>query len=103
MFEQPVLEIEDKGSFETVRGAIAGALGPAGAPRFLKTVDRERLRVRDFETILGRGLLGDDAKNAYGRLGNADQGQIRELYLASVEQVSPELRAKFLKVYAYYH
>ena len=103
MFEQPVLEIEDRASFEVVRGAVAGALGPSGAPAFLKHVDRERLRVRDYETILDRGLLGGEARTAYGRLGNADQGQIREFYLASVEQVAPELRAKFLKVYAYYH
>jgi hypothetical protein len=38
----------------------------------------------------------------YKKLGNADQGQIREFYLASVEKVDPALRAKYLKLYAYY-
>jgi len=36
------------------------------------------------------------------KLGNADQGQIREFYLASLERVTPELRQKFFKLYAYY-
>ena len=38
----------------------------------------------------------------YQQLGNADQGQIREFYLASLERVPPELRQKFFKLYAYY-
>ena len=37
----------------------------------------------------------------YGSLTNGDQGQIREFYLASLEQVSPELRSRFFKLYAY--
>jgi hypothetical protein len=35
-------------------------------------------------------------------LGNADQGQIREFYLASLEKVAPEVRQRFFKLYAYY-
>ena len=52
--------------------------------------------------VLSKGLLGQEALAAYGNLGNLDRGQIRELYLASVEHVAPELRAKYLKIYAYY-
>ena len=48
----------------------------------------------------GKGILG--AETEYGRLGIGDQGLIREFYLASREQVAPELRAKFFKLYAYY-
>ena len=36
------------------------------------------------------------------KLDNSDQGQIRELYLASLERVAPELREKFFRLYAYY-
>jgi hypothetical protein len=102
MFEKPVLGAEDGPSFDVVRSAIQAAFAPAAAGRFLKHVDAQRLRVRDFESVLGKGLLGQEAIAAYGRLGNLDRGQIRELYLASVEHVAPELRAKYLKVYAYY-
>ena len=38
----------------------------------------------------------------YKLLGNADQGQIREFYLASLERVAPDTREKFFKLYAYY-
>ena len=102
MFEKPVLEVEDGPSFDSVRSAIQTAFAPAAAGRFLKQVDAQRLRVRSFESVLAKGLLGQEAIAAYGRLGNLDRGQIRELYLASVEHVAPELRAKYLKVYAYY-
>ena len=60
------------------------------------------MRARDFEACWRKGLLGKEAIAAYGRLGELDRGQIREMYLASVEQVAPELRARYLKVYAYY-
>jgi hypothetical protein len=102
MFEKPVLGVEDGPSFDVVRSAIQAAFASAAAGRFLKQVDAQRLRVRNFESVLGKGLLGQEAVAAYERLGNLDRGQIRELYLASVEHVAPELRAKYLKVYAYY-
>ena len=102
MFEQPVLEIQDKTSYDAVQSAIQAALAHAAADRFLKQVASRRLRVREFEAILGKGLLGQEAIVAYGRMGNLDRGQIREQYLESVEQVAPTLRAKHLKVYAYY-
>jgi hypothetical protein len=68
----------------------------------LKRVEQAKLRVRSFEQVLEQGLLGDGTKGSYAQLGDSDRGQIRELYLHSVEQVAPELRGKYLKVYAYY-
>jgi hypothetical protein len=102
MFEKPVLGVEDAPSYDVVHAAIQAAFAPAAADRFLKRVASERLRVRDFESILSKGLLGQEAVTAYGKLGNLDRGQIREQYLQAVEHVAPELRARHLKVYAYY-
>ena len=102
MFEKPVLEVQDSASFDVVRSAIQSALSSSSAAKFLKHLEGQRLRVRDFEAVLGKGLLGHEAVAAYGRLGDLDRGQIRELYLESVEHVAPELRKKYLKVYAYY-
>src|ERR1700761_4918004 len=102
MFEKPVLEIQDSASYEVVSSAIQSVLSSNAAGRFLKRLESQRLRVRDFETVLAKGLLGQEAIAAYGRLGDLDRGQIRELYLESIEHVAPELRAKYLKVYAYY-
>ena len=102
MFEQPVLAVHSEAIFLDVKSAIEKAFAPANATKFLKQIASAGLRARSFEAVLNKNLLGSSAAAAYAQLDNSDQGQIRELYLHSVEQVAPELRAKFLKVYAYY-
>jgi hypothetical protein len=101
-YEQPALPIGDPQSFNPVKAAIETAFSSGKVAEFLKSLDRQKLRIRDFETVLGKGLLGSSTASEYGKLGNADQGQIREFYLASLEQIAPELREKFFKLYAYY-
>ena len=102
LHEQAVIPVADPEAFGAVRSAIETAFSSARVKDFLQTVARAGLRIRDFELVLRKGLLGAPTVNEYGRLGNGDQGQIRELYLASLEKVAPELRAKFFKLYAYY-
>ena len=101
-FEQPVLAIVDPQAFQVVRSAIASAFSSGNLTTYLKSLERQSLRVRDFESVMSRQLLGAETEVAYNKLGNADQGQIREFYLASLELVTPELRKKFLKLYSYY-
>ncbi len=101
-FDQPVLPISDPQAYGAVRSAIEGSFSSANVAKFLKSLERGGMRIRDFEAVLAKGLLGADTKAEYGSLGNGDQGQIREFYLASLEQVAPELRDKFFKLYAYY-
>lgn len=101
-FDQPVLPIADPQSYGVVHAAIETSFSSAKVADFLKSLDRGSLRIRDFELVLSKGLLGGSTKSEYGKLGNADQGQIREFYLASLERVTPELRQKFFKLYAYY-
>ena len=102
MYEKAVLSVEDPHVFHSVHRAVEAAFSPSGVEAFLKSIDRTRLRIRSFETVLNAKLLGETAKAEYSRLGNADQGQIREFYLDSLEQVAPSLRQKFFKLYAYY-
>jgi hypothetical protein len=102
MYLQPVLPISDPQTFTAVRNAIESSFSAGHVAEFLKSLERSKLRIRDFEDILGKGNLGASTAAEYNRLGNADQGQIRELYLASLEHVAPELREKFFKLYAYY-
>ena len=101
-FEQPVLPIADPAGFGAVRSAIETAFSAGRVNEFLKSLERAGVRIRHFETVLEKGLLGSSTKNQYNQLGNADQGQIREFYLARLEQVAPDLRNKFFKLYAYY-
>ena len=102
MYQKPELQVVDPQSFGAVKTAIESSFSSNRAPDFFKSLSSAGLRVRDFESVLGKGLLGAATVGEYGRLGNADQGQIREFYLASLEHVAPELREKFFKLYAYY-
>ena len=101
-YQQPTMGILDPQAFATVRSAIATCFSTGRVADFLKSLDRATLRIRDFESILARGLLGNSAAGDYDRLANADRGQIREFYLASLEQVPLNLRNRFFKLYAYY-
>ncbi len=102
MFVQAVLPVEDESHFAAVRASLEPLFASGNVAGFLKRVQRSKLRVRDFEGLLRRGLLGAATIEAYQALGDSDRGQARELYLSLVEKVTPELRGRFLKVYAYY-
>ncbi|HEV2464355.1 MAG TPA: hypothetical protein VGT04_11170 [Acidobacteriaceae bacterium] len=102
MFEQAVLAIQDEKIFAEVRAALEAAFAPQKVADFLHSVQKHKLRARQFEGVLAAGLLGAEAPAKYALLGNSDRGQVREQYLRMVEKVDPAIRAKFLKVYAYY-
>jgi hypothetical protein len=102
MFVQPVLPIEDEARFAAIKASLEPLFASSNVAGYLKRVQRSKLRVRDFEGLLQRGLLGATTAEAYKGLSDSDRGQARELYLSLVEQVGLELRGKFLKVYAYY-
>ena len=102
MFEQAVIPIQDETTFAEVRQALDQAFAPARVSDFLRKVTGAKLRVRQFEAILAHGLFGKPAQAAYAKLSDADRGQIREQYLRRVEQVAPEVRQKFYRLYAQY-
>ncbi len=102
MFEQALLPIQDEQTFAIVHDSLERSFSSAHVAAFLRQLARSRLRARQFEAILASGLLGAESAAAYASLGDSDRGHVRERYLSLVERVAPELRAKFLKAYAYY-
>jgi hypothetical protein len=102
LHERAEIPVADPQAFGVVRTAIETSFAAARVKDFLKAIQRAGLRIRDFEAVLLRGILGGPTAAEYGRLGNGDQGQIREFYLASLEKVPAEMRQKFFKLYAYY-
>jgi len=102
MYEKALIPVENQQTYGEVHAAIASHFAAPNVTNFLKSVERASLRIRSFEAVAAAGLLGNAIAASYKKLGNADQGQIREFYLASVEKVEPTLRAKYLKLYAYY-
>ena len=101
-YQQAVLTIEDPATFSAVRTAVEERFSSGSVADFLRSMERSTLRIREFEAVLARGLLGSGIAEQYGRLGPSDQGQIRELYLASLERVNLDLRNRYFKLYAYY-
>jgi hypothetical protein len=102
MFEQVAIAVKDEEGYRKLHALIDAAFDPSQVEVFLDRVKRARLRVRDFETILGRGLLGKEARALYAALPVSDQGLTRERFLRLVEKVPVELRQRYLKAYAYY-
>jgi hypothetical protein len=102
MFEQAAIAVQDQQRFAQLHALIDAALDAREVEVLLDRITRSRLRVRDFESVLGRGFLGKDAVRLYETLPVSDRGLTRERYLRLVEQVPQDLRQRYLKAYAYY-
>jgi hypothetical protein len=111
-FEQAPVKIEREKEFEELKGAIRRALAPETVEQFLERMRSNRLRIRDLEGVLAKRVLekldktwaksAASGQDLYQSLPASDQGQVREFYLSQVEEVKPELRTKFQKLYRYY-
>jgi hypothetical protein len=109
MFEQATIKVEKEKEFGELKDAIEEALSPEKVKRFLKSLRRGKTQARDFDSVIvchtleamtGRANL--NARQLYRSLTLSDQAQIKEFYLSKIEEVSPELRAKFQKLFQYY-
>jgi hypothetical protein len=101
-FEQAAIPVKDEQGYAQLQALIDAVLGARDAEAFLSRVRRAKLRVRDFDAVLGRGLVGSAAAGLYAALPVSDQALTRERYLQMAEAVPQELRKKYLTVYAYY-
>ena len=109
-FQQAVIKVEKEAEFEQLRSAIARAFEPGRVEKFLRELRNKGLRVRNWEAVLATRILErfDDAlmqataQQLYDSLPVSDKAQIREFYLFRVEEVAPNLRNKFHKLYQYY-
>jgi len=111
-FEQAKIKIEKDAEFESLKAAIERVLGGALVDKYFSKLSGKGVRVREFEKILEQKLIdrvdpelgrsGRAAKALYEALTVTDKGQMREFYLTRVEQVEPEIRQKYQKIYRYY-
>jgi|SRR5579863_6852812 hypothetical protein len=102
MFEQAAIAVRDEQGYARLHALIDAAFDARDVEVFLNRVTKAGLRVRDYEAVLERGLLGKEAPALYRALPVSDQGLTRERYLRLVEKVPLELRQRYLRVYAYY-
>jgi len=101
-FEQAAIAVNDEKGYAELHKLIDAAFDPRDVEILLNRVIRYKLRIRDFEGVLQRGLLGKTAVALYAALPVSDQGLTRERYLRLVEAVPQELRQRYLRAYAYY-
>ena len=102
MFEQAAIAVKDQQSYSRFHGLMDAAFDTRQVEVLLDRVVRAKLPIRDFESVLGRGFLGQEAIRLYAALPVSDQGLTRERYLRLVEKVPAELRQRYFKTYAYY-
>jgi len=111
-FEQAKIKIEKEHEFASLKDSIERVLGASLIEKFFSKLSGKGVRVREFEKVLEKKLIdqvdsrlrksGQSAKALYEALTVTDQGQMREFYLTRIEQVDPELRQKYQKLYRYY-
>ena len=112
LFEQSGIKIENEQDFQTLKQSVERLMQSALIETFFKKLEKKNIRIREFEKVLEKRVIeevdsdfaksGTAAKALYEALPVTDQGQMREFYLTRIEEVSPELRQKFHKLYSYY-
>ena len=112
LFEQAGIKVEKEQEFQTLKQSIERLLGSVLVEKFLKRMEKKGIRIREFEKVLEQRVMedvdetlkssGKVAKQIYQGLPETDQGQMREFYLTRIEEVDPETRQKFHKLYSYY-
>jgi len=102
MFEQAAIAVRDEQGYAQLHALIDAAFDTRDVEVFLNRVIKSKLRIRDYEGVIKRGLLGKEAVKLYEALPVSDQGLTRERYLRLVEAVPLDLREKYFRIYAYY-
>jgi hypothetical protein len=102
MFEQAGIAVRDRQGYAQLHALVDATFDVRDVETFLDRVTKSKLRIRDYEGVLKRGLLGKEAVGLYEALPVSDQGLTRERYLRLVEAVAPELRQRYFRIYAYY-
>ena len=108
-FELATIKVEKEKEYEELKGAVSHAFSPERIEKFLKRVSREGVRMRDWDSVLGKRILeqvaegkAGSARELYAGLPVSDQAQMREFYLSKLEGVGVTLRHRFKKLYQYY-
>jgi hypothetical protein len=110
IFEKAEIKVDRQTQFGELKSAIDRAVAPDRVEKFLSRMQRNDVRIRNFEAVLAKGILeyANGVKPAiicrtlYEALTVSDQAQMREFYLAKIEELDPAMRTKFKKLYQYY-
>ena len=108
-FEQATIKVEKALEFGQLQRAVEEAFSPEKVKGFLKSLQRARIQIRDFDSVVvtmaleaATGHADFRARKLYGALTVSDQAQMREFYLSKLETVDIALRHKFKRLFQYY-
>jgi len=108
-FEQATIRVDKPKEFGELKSAVEQTFAADSAQSFLKKLSSRNIRIRDWDSVLSAGVIDAIAGAKQGTAGSlyqvltvSDQAQMREFYLSKIEEVEPQLRAKFNKLYRYY-
>jgi hypothetical protein len=111
-YEQAQIPVQKAEAFEQLRAALERIFSSAALEKLYRRMESKGVGAREFEKIVGLGLLegadatlagcGATANQIYQSLTVSDQALMREFYLERLEKVDPKVRLKYQKVYRYY-
>ena len=111
-FQQAPIPVRKTEEFDQLKSAIQRIFAGAAVETFFRKLEGAGVRVRQFEKVLERRLIEDvdpvmagarkSAWQLYQALELSDQALMREFYLERIEDVNPDIREKFQKIYRYY-
>jgi hypothetical protein len=112
MYQQAQIPVTRTEEFGQLRSVLERILASAAVESFYRKLQGRTVYVRDFEKVIGSGILEDldtalrgsrkTARQLYESLALSDQALMREFYLERIEQVDVNVREKYKKVYRYY-
>ena len=110
-YQQAQIAVTKTEEFEQLKAALDRIFN-SSAEKFYSKLQSCTVYVREFEKVLGQGILesvdsglaksGKSAKALYESLTVSDQALMREFYLERIEKVDTKVRQKYQKVYRYY-
>jgi 7,8-dihydro-6-hydroxymethylpterin-pyrophosphokinase len=57
LYERPAMDIVDATTFAEVKQVVEAAFAPASVDKFLTSVERSGMRIRDFEKVVKAGQV----------------------------------------------
>ena len=111
-YEQAQIPVQKAEAFAQLRAALERIFSSAALEKLYGRMESKGVAAREFEKIVGLGLLeeadatlagcGKTANQIYQSLTVSDQALMREFYLERLEKVDPQVRLKHQKIYRYY-
>ena len=111
-YQQAQIAVTKTEDFEQLKSALERIFSSASVEKYYSKLQSRTVYVREFEKILGLGILesvdgelaksGKTARQLYESLTVSDQALMREFYLERIEKVDAKVRQKYQKIYRYY-